>query len=158
MDDGPWRRFFVDAMLGRLATWLRVMGMDAAYERDIDDNVLIEKALEEDRMVLTRDTLLLKRRLLRGRVFLVHGDRFEEQTREVVEKFGADSERFFSRCLRCNVPLEHISQEDAKGRVPTYVLRTQKAFSACSVCARVYWPGTHRAEMEKKIGEILSGK
>ncbi len=152
------RRFFVDAMLGRLATWLRILGMDARYERAIEDNVLIESAVTEDRLVLTRDRLLARRRLLRGRVFLVHHDRVEDQVKEVVERFGVDPQKFFTRCVRCNVPLRPLSAEAAEGRVPPYVFRTKRSFSACPACGRVYWQGTHRVEMEKKIREMLGDK
>jgi len=152
---GGGQKFLADAMLGRLATWLRALGMDVLYERDIEDDDLIELALEGDRIVLTRDTLLVKRRSLRGRVFLVHGDRFEDQVREVSARFGIERERFFTRCLRCNVPLEAIEKKAARGRVPPYVFGPQESFSSCPECGRIYWPGTHRAQMERKIEEML---
>jgi len=48
-------RFIADAMLGKLAKWLRLAGLDVIYFNDIDDNILIDKALSEDRVILTRD-------------------------------------------------------------------------------------------------------
>jgi len=158
MEGGSGRRFFVDAMLGRLATWLRVLGMDVQYERAIEDNVLIERAITEDRVVLTRDRLLARRRLLRGRVFLVHHDHVEDQLKEVVGRFGVEPERFFTRCVRCNAPLRALPAGAAEGRVPPYVFRTQRSFSTCPVCGRIYWQGTHREKMEKKIREMLGDK
>ena len=59
--------FIADAMLGRLARWLRMLGYDTAYEKAISDQALIERALAEGRWVLTRDRYLAKRKLLRGR-------------------------------------------------------------------------------------------
>jgi uncharacterized protein with PIN domain len=155
---GGGRRFFVDAMLGRLATWLRILGMDVLYERAIEDDVLIERAVTEDRLVLTRDRLLARRRLLRGRVFLARSDHVEDQVREVVGTFGVEREKFFTRCVRCNVPLRPLPAKAAEGRVPPYVFRTEKHFFTCTACGRVYWPGTHRAQMEKKIREMLGDK
>jgi len=145
----------VDAMLGRLATWLRILVVDAEYERAIEDEELIERAIREDRVVLTRDTLLARRRLLRGRVFLVHGDCFEDQVREVVRCFGLKLDRSFTRCVRCNVALKEISRDSVEGQVPPYVFFTQGRFSTCPSCGRMYWAGTHRAEMERKIREML---
>ncbi len=153
----PRQRFFCDAMLGRLATWLRVFGMDVEYERDIDDEDLIGRAIKEDRLILTRDTLLVKRRILKDRAFFVHGDHFEDQLKEVVGRFGFERGRFFSRCLRCNLPLVLLPAESVKGRVPTYVFDRESHFSTCRGCGRVYWPGTHREEMEKVIERVLHG-
>ena len=41
--------FFADAMLGRLARWLRMLGYDTAYDKAITDQALIERALVEGR-------------------------------------------------------------------------------------------------------------
>ena len=48
-------RLFVDAMLGRLARWLRLAGYDAAYWRDGSDEALMAAAQAEDRLIVTRD-------------------------------------------------------------------------------------------------------
>jgi len=154
---GPCQRLFCDAMLGRLATWLRILGMDVEYERDIDDDALIKRAISEERLILTRDTLLVKRRILKGRAFFVHSDHLEEQIKELRGSFGFERERFFSRCIRCNFPLENLPVESVKGRVPAYVFNTETNFSICRGCGRIYWPGTHRKEMEKVIEGIFHG-
>ncbi|MEK6531211.1 MAG: Mut7-C RNAse domain-containing protein, partial [Deltaproteobacteria bacterium] len=60
-------RFFVDAMLGSLARWLRTIGYDVRYEKDIGDSELVRKALLEGRVVVTKDKLLALRRALKGR-------------------------------------------------------------------------------------------
>jgi len=149
------QRFFCDAMLGRLAKWLRVLGMDVEYERDIDDDILIRRAIGEERLILTRDTRLVKRRLLKGRIFFVHDDHVEEQILEVTARFRPERAGFFSRCLICNLPLVAVSADSVKDRVPPYVARTQSSFSTCRRCGRIYWPGTQRVEMEKVIGRIF---
>jgi uncharacterized protein with PIN domain len=53
-------RFVADAMLGRLARWMRFLGFDTLYYRDISDSRLIRIAREQNRLILTRDTRLVK--------------------------------------------------------------------------------------------------
>lgn len=85
-------RFLADAMLGRLATWLRILGYDAEYSRAKDD-VLLCRAREEGRILLTRDSGLLRRRSAGVRNpadqpppnLLVHSDHVMEQVRQVTK-------------------------------------------------------------------------
>ena len=58
----PAPRLPVDAMLGRLVRWLRLMGYDAAYWRDGSDEALIAAAQADDRLIVTRDHALARRR------------------------------------------------------------------------------------------------
>ncbi len=53
-------KFFVDSMPDRLAIWMRVLGYDVEYERSIEDAQLVDRATEEGRIIVTRDTRLLK--------------------------------------------------------------------------------------------------
>jgi len=152
-------RFIADGMLGKLATWLRILGCDVEYYPDIPDAEIVERALRTGRILLTRDTLLIRRRKARDNHFFVMGDGWRDQLRQVVEAFGIDpAGRFFTRCVRCNAPLEAIDKPLVAGRVPPYVYETQDAFSACPSCGRLYWKATHRGEMERQLREILSGR
>lgn len=155
--EGPG--YIADAMLGKLATWLRILGCDVEYRRDGDDGAIAARVAATGKVLLTRDTLLALRRAVRGRCLVVRGDRAGEQLRQVVERFSLDTERFlFTRCVRCNLPLERISAEAARGRVPDYVARTRWNFRACGGCGRVYWRGTHRPLMERKLHAMLRGE
>ncbi len=150
-------KLFADSMLGRLALWLRILGFDVAYEKAIDDEEIVERARREGRIILTRDTLLVKRRWVRENHIFIESDRFREQLREVVSVLGVDEARFLTRCVRCNVILEDVEKEEVKEEVPPYVYSTQEAFSRCPVCRRIYWGGTHRDEMRKELERILDG-
>lgn len=147
-------KFIADAMVGRLATWMRIMGFDVAYQADIADPVLVARAAREGRVILTRDTLLMKRKRVRGRAFFIESDRVRDQLRQVVERFGFDPELVLTRCVRCNRPLEPVEKNEVKGRVPEYVLRTQEEFLECPGCGRVYWGGTHRERMLEEISAL----
>ncbi len=150
------RAFIADSMLGRLTRWLRVMGCDTEYFREIDDAELAERAWQSGRLILTRDTLLIRRRRVRDNSFLVEGDHFRDQLRQVVRSFGIDPfARFLTRCIECNAPLRELGRSEAEGRVPPYVFATQGRFRGCPACGRFYWGGTHRERMMAELREIL---
>ncbi len=150
-------RFIADSMLGRLATWLRVLGYDTAYDAGITDSELIRRAKREGRIILTRDRRLLKRKGI-GEALLIRSDHFREQLREVVSHFGLDPRSgFLTLCIRCNTPLEDIRKEEVRDRVPPYVFRTQEDFMICPRCGRIYWGATHRERMEEEIRELFGG-
>ncbi|MGB8647168.1 MAG: Mut7-C RNAse domain-containing protein [Anaerolineae bacterium] len=143
MVDHP--RFIADVMLGRLARWLRVLGYDTLYFTDLDDPALAERARAEDRILLTRDRELSRRRGLR--VLLLTDDEIEAQLRETVARLGLSTQNAFSRCIQCNLALEAIDREATRPLVPPFVYNTYTHFRRCPRCARVYWRGTHWARM-----------
>ena len=140
--------YIADCMLGRLAKWLRVLGHDVAYHRRISDERLIAEARREGRILLTRDTRLVRRRAVSDggvRHILIASDRPEEQLAQMVEDHALPLEpvRFLSRCLRCNEPNAPVERALVEDRVPPYVFRTQETFSCCPACGRIYWKATH---------------
>lgn len=150
-------KFFADAMLGRLATWMRILGLDVEYEPDIEDSILEARSRVESRMILTRDTRLIKRRGVRDRCFFIESDHVEVQLREVVERFGVTGARLLTRCPRCNTVLKDVQRVCVKGLVPAYVYDTQDRFSTCTGCGRVYWSGTHKAQIIKTLRGFVKG-
>src|SRR5512143_1511873 len=52
-------RFVLDGHLGRLNAHLRMLGLDCLYQNDYDDTTLLEVALTDGRILLTRDRRLL---------------------------------------------------------------------------------------------------
>ncbi len=143
-------------MLGKLARWLRILGCDVEYFPHIGDAELVERALCTGRLILTRDTLLTRRRGARENHFFVTGDHFRDQLRQVTEHFAIDpGKRFLTRCLECNLLLEQVEREAVAGRVPPYVHATRKEFRICPSCGRIYWQGTHRERMVEEMEDIL---
>ena len=146
--------FVADAMLGRLARWLRMLGYDTAYEQAITDQALIERALGEGRWVLTRDRYLAKRKLLRGRHTVVRSDYVVDQLRQLVQELKitlAVGSTTASRCPACNGMLESITREEAAPNVPRFVATQQTRFSRCVGCSRIYWPGTHWENFHRQL-------
>jgi len=150
-------KFLADAMLGALARWLRVLSLDTAYDPSIDDPELVAIALEEQRILLTRDRKLVERKALRGRHLLIASEVVDEQVVQVLEhlsetvgwKPGPSS--LFRRCLRCNVALEEMAPAEARRFVAPFVARTQKRFRRCPSCERIFWTSSHTRRMRKRL-------
>jgi uncharacterized protein with PIN domain len=139
----------LDAMLGRLATWLRLMGYDAAYLADTDDLEVVRKARAESRVILTRDHGLAARRGVEA--VLIDSQSLDEQLAQVKAQIGPPAQPLVPRCSVCNSPLQPLNREAANGRVPPYIWRTKKAFKYCPGCHRVYWAGTHWMAIQRQI-------
>jgi len=150
--------FIVDANAGKLAKWLRMMGYDTLFFSDIDDGHLVDIALREGRVILTRDTQIARRRpVVNGqlKVILTRSDDPREQLRQVVGELNLDCHlRQFTRCLECNQNLAPRSREEVADIVPPYVFRTQHQYMQCPSCLRVYWQGTHWQRMKKALQKV----
>src|SRR5687768_6615260 len=105
-------RFAADAMLGRLARWLRVLGFDTFYDAQVQDPVLVRLANEEQRVLLTRDRHLL-RELRPVQALEVRHDDPLEQLRAIVAELALPGPvAMFSRCLLCNCVLQDLEPQE----------------------------------------------
>jgi uncharacterized protein len=155
MTNGP--QFVADAMLGKLAKWLRVMGIDVLYDPDLTDAWLLRCAELGGKIILTRDHRLIHRRGPTQR-FYIESDYYHEQVRQVVQAFRlTDRIQVFTRCLCCNAPLGVIAKQLVSTKVPPYINATQVVFKHCVSCGRLYWGGTHRDNMLRQLQAILDG-
>ena len=156
MPDAP--KFIVDSNVGKLARWLRMLGYDAVFFEGDDDAYMIDRALKENRVILTRDTQIMKRGIItsgRLKAILVDSDEAEPQIRQVIDTLHLDYQsRPFTRCLECNKPLTERSKDEIKDQVPPYVFQTQSQYMECPNCHRIYWRGTHWQSMNKKIKNL----
>jgi len=148
-------KFIIDLNVGRLARWLRMMGYNTLLFDHGEDYRMIRIALDEARIIITRDTRIMERRVItsgRLRAILVNGDRPEEQMHQVMEHLHLNIDfRPFSLCLECNQPLVERDKGDVVDRVPPYVFQTQEQFVECPACCRVFWKGTHWQAMTRKL-------
>ena len=149
-------KFIADTMLGRLAKWMRVIGCDVVYYRKIEDGELVYQAFYEGRLILTRDTLLIKRRKAKGNSFMVEGNSYKDQLRQVAREFSLDPyQNLLTRCIECNLLLTETDKERVRDSVPEYVYKSQACFRTCPGCGKVYWPATHRDGIVKTLVEIF---
>jgi uncharacterized protein len=152
-------RFVVDVNVGKLASLLRLLGYDTAYEHAMKDEALAALARDQGRIVLTRDRDLLRRsivehgRMLRTQVPM-------EQLAEVVRVFGLTGPfALFSRCLRCNDPLRPVAKENVLHRLEPRTRRYYRRFHVCPRCDRIYWRGSHHKRMVEELERVgISGK
>lgn len=152
----PQPRFLADAMLGKLARWLILLGFDAAYgDSRKSDLELLEQAHREGRVFLTRDTKIPDVAGLRKVVIREQG--FEAQLRHVRQELGLelDRTRLFSRCTYCNEALASLPRAQALPLVPPLVRQLDTPFFRCPKCARVYWNGTHTERALKRLSRLF---
>jgi uncharacterized protein len=139
-------KFVADAMLGRLARHLRLLGFDVLYDNKLDDNAVLATALEQRRIILTRNHALAKRPLASNHL-LIESDHVRDQAAQVLSAFELE-QRPLIRCSICNAPLAPIAKKAVRDLVPHYVYAGQREFQSCSGCGRVYWRGSHVRRME----------
>jgi uncharacterized protein len=144
--------FLADATLGKMVTWLRILGYDTAAWKGRAGRDFLRKAAAEKRCALTRRRDLARRQFS-GCLAVIHSDLIDEQLPELLETLALspDPQRFFTRCLQCNERLEDILRKDVQGRVPVYVAETNETFRVCRRCGGIFWPGTHRDRMEEAL-------
>ena len=153
-------KFIVDTNVGKLARWLRMMGYDTLFINPIDDRGLIGIALKEKRVLLTKDTQIMLRRVVTSgklKVILIEGDDPKEQLRQVARTMKLNQEQKFTLCLECNEPLVRREKADVRHLVPPYVFQTQSQYYQCPTCHRVYWQGTHWQRMKRELETIMEG-
>lgn len=163
--------FTCDAMLGRLAREMRVLGMDVEYNRSVSGMQAYKSARAAGRTLLTRNKRMTS---LPGVVYVtsqeaaaqiaqVRGEPVPAEEKPVPQVRPAPrpaprpekpaQEQPFGRCLECNSPLEKISRDQARPSVPFFIYQIHYDFKRCPKCRRVYWPGNHVADMRERVPE-----
>jgi uncharacterized protein with PIN domain len=154
-------RFIADCNVGKLAKWLRLMGYDTLFFNGSSDSQLVATALAEGRVILSRDTQIMKRRVITSgklKAILIQGDEPELQMRQVVSDLSLDPQfRPFTICLECNQVLVERGKGEMKELVPPYVYQTQSQFMQCPACHRIYWRGTHWQAMTNTLKKFMKG-
>ena len=146
--------FLADRMLGKLARWLRILGYDTAYLPQLSPEGIMREGSRQRRLILTRDTRLLRRKDAPPLVF-VQSDHFREQLHQVVDTLRLDPWRaLFTRCVECNRTLTEVAKEEVREQVPEYVWQTQDQFYRCPECHRLYWGATHRDHVVQELRRL----
>lgn len=143
-------KFILDVHLGRLAKYLRICGFDCVYE-NLDDDEIIDRALSEKRIILTKDRGLLKNKKV-THSYWVRSKESKQQLLEIFNRFDLKGKvKFLVRCLLCNNKLQPISKKDVKHLVPLNTTSYYEVFYQCPHCKKIYWEGSHYQNMSKLI-------
>jgi uncharacterized protein with PIN domain len=140
-------------MLGRLAKWLRLLGLDTLYAGRRSDHQIAALARAEGRIVLTRDREMTRRKGIC--CLYVDSQVLEEQLAQVVAAVGR-APGAAPRCPRCNQALARVTRDQVRPHVPVYVWETQSVFHWCERCDKYYWPGTHWERIQATIARVLA--
>lgn len=148
-------KFILDVNLGKLTRKLRLLGFDSLYSNSFRDKEIIETALSEKRIILTRHAELLKNRRVTHGYWIRSADP-KVQSIEVVKKFDLYSSiRPFRICLNCNGKIKSISKEEVINKLQPNARKAFNDFYICRQCGNIYWKGSHYKRMQEQIERIM---
>lgn len=152
--------FLVDAMLGNIAKKLRLLGFDAEYFSDIDDSELIQKAENEQRVIISRDHELITRAKNHDILSVYISTENElEQFLEILQIVPLEFDKITgdtARCTKCNSMTLPVTKSEIENKVPQVVLEYNEKFWKCENCGQIYWEGTHIKNLQKFMDKIKS--
>jgi len=147
-------RFVLDGHLGRLASHLRMLGLDCLYDNGFEDEELVRISVDEKRVLLTRDRMLLMHKVI-TQGYLLRSLDPSEQLHEVIYRYGLLKWiKPFERCMNCNYPLEPVAKETVLEKLEPLTKKYYDEFKLCPACDQVYWKGSHYEKMSRLIGNI----
>lgn len=149
-------RFILDTHLGKLAAYMRMLGFDTLYQNNRSDEALANISSRENRILLTRDRGLLKRKIV-TRGYILRSSDPKEQVVEVLRRLDLLSQIApFSRCLCCNQLLMPVEKEEIIDQLQPDTIATQNEFLLCTNCGRLYWKGSHYNRMQAMIAKFIA--
>src|SRR3990172_1183780 len=155
-------KFVADRMLGRLARWLRLLGYDTLGigKQENEDDLLLELAGKERRILLSRDEILIRRALKNGTAaYRVRSSGIMEQLMELKKEFDIGFEPEMDRCSLCNSPIRRVKPAEMglvreKDYVYPEMLESGTEFWICEACGQVYWQGKHWENIKERVGKL----
>jgi len=135
---------------------LRLLGFDVAYDPQAQDHQLLDLMTREDRALLTRDRRLLMHAIVKTG-YCPRSQNAAEQTLEIIRRFRlADSIAPFTRCLRCNAPLQTVTKGDITEKLEPLTKRYYEEFRRCTGCGQIYGAGSHFSKLQKRVEELCA--
>jgi uncharacterized protein len=151
----PVPGFVLDVHLGRLARYLRLLGFDTLYDNAADDNTLVDRSCDGERILLTRDRgLLMRREVVHG--YYVRENEPRKQLAETVRRFKlAAVAQPFTRCMNCNGRLSDVEKVDVEQDLEPGTRRHFDRFWRCQECGNIYWEGSHFERLVHEVANAL---
>ncbi|MDH5183612.1 MAG: Mut7-C RNAse domain-containing protein [Gammaproteobacteria bacterium] len=144
-------RYLCDEMLTGLGRWLRAAGYDTLIlDAGEVDAVVLKRARDERRLLLTRDRGILKQAGAEGSVLLLGCNSLADCAAELSQRLHVDwTYRPFTRCLVCNTPLMMASERQRQD-IPEDARQDERVFY-CPACDKLYWEGGHVRRMRSRL-------
>lgn len=148
-------KFVLDAHLGKLAKYLRMLGFDTLYQSNFEDDEIIDIAQHDHRIILTRDKLLLRsEKITHG--YYIRSTEKHQQLKEVINKFDLTNQfKSFTRCMTCNEKLKEVNKKEVINKINQDTAHTFNIFYYCNNCDKVFWKGSHFERMENYIRGLI---
>lgn len=149
-------RFLCDAGLGGLARWLRGAGYEALWRADIHDHELVREAQRDALVIVTTDSLLMERRVIRcgevKAVWIPPVLRAAQQLVVVLEELRLPV--LDSRCMECGGVLKRVDKEAVKHEIPPRTYKWLDEFWKCASCGKLFWQGTHYERIRQHLQSV----
>lgn len=151
-------RFILDTHLGKLAGYLRMMGYDTLYRNDYPDDELAAVSNAENRILLTRDTGLLKRSpVIYG--YFVRNTSPRLRLIEISQRYNlVDEMQPFHYCMKCNGLLEPVAKNSIQNQLQAGIAEHYEVFHRCADCEQIYWQGSHYERMQRLIDDVVNSQ
>jgi hypothetical protein len=148
-------RFVCDGGLGGLTRWLCAAGYEAVWHANTQDSRLIQIAQARQAILLTTDSLLMERRLVREglvRALWLSPDlTIAAQLQFLFRELRLTLRE--PRCMACGGELRLVPKERVWERIPPRTRLWLEDYFECAGCRQLFWRGTHwrriRAELDK---------
>lgn len=148
-------KFVADVHLGKLTKYLRLCGFDTYYRTDLNDKEIIDLAISDRRVILTRDKGLLKnKKVTHG--YYIRSQYPRYQLKELLLRFDLKNRiASFTRCLECNGLLSDVAKKEILNRLLPKTRQYYRKFKMCNDCNRIYWNGSHYRNMKRDIKVLM---
>ncbi len=148
-------RFILDVHLGKLATQMRLLGFDTLYKNNYSDPEIAELSHQQQRILLTRDIVLLKRSIVTYGYWIRHLDP-QLQLQEILNHFDLFSAITpFKRCSKCNGLMKPVNKAEIEDQLEPLTKQYYHEFYQCTDCQQIYWKGSHYRKLKQWIEQIL---
>ena len=139
-------------MLQRLGSWLRAAGYDTVIAKDAEpDYQLLRRAIDEGRILITRDRELSVHRRAKGTVIYISGDNLQQCAEDLSAKLNINwLHNPFSRCMNCNTVLIDATPQQIRSLPLSNKEHINAAFY-CPGCKQVFWDGSHVKRMRRHL-------
>ncbi|MDB6035607.1 MAG: hypothetical protein JWM16_5945 [Verrucomicrobiales bacterium] len=148
--------FLCDSGLGGLTRWLRAAGYEADWIPDVDDSVLIQEAQRREAILVTTDSMMMERRILRDGIvpalWVPPAFKMHEQLALVLRELRLPLRQ--PRCMQCGGQLQVVDKESVREKIPPKTYRWLNEFFVCQGCGKLFWHGTHWQRIRGQLGNL----